>query len=87
MKLVQRKLLSVWVVCSALFTSPAMAIDADTVLKVGDTYRDLYATVGLVLLGLLGVALLLVGFGFIWGIITGMEYQNGYRAFKNRGPR
>lgn len=87
MKLVQRKLLSVWVVCSVLFASPAMAIDSDSVFGGVDIFRNLYVSVGLVILGVLGVALLLIGFGFIWGILTGMEYHNGPRTFKSRGPR
>lgn len=87
MKLVQRKLLSIWVVCSVLFAPPVMAIDADSVFGGVDIFRNLYVSVGLVILGILGVGLLLVGFGFIRGILTGMEYQNGYRSLKGRGPR
>jgi len=84
MKLVRQKLVGVWVMCLVLLSSPAHALDVQFDTAILESMWGVASSVSLVIGGFLLIALSLVAVGFILGIVTGMEYQSGFRALKNR---
>lgn len=67
-----------------LYGVPALAISGDFSSDILTTFTNLVGIVGVIILGLLGLALLRSGFGIVWRILLGVGFAAFVRSDKDK---